>query len=200
MKKHLIFLMIFFALFAVVLSACTIDEMMSAENQTWQDSYAKLLRKSSGKEFFLFDIDDDGIPELLVGGPPIEMDKYAEYDVYTYKENNNVHIGDVSTLHSSSLWIDNNNGLLGYAYGAGAGATHRYFIDNGILCYDDEIYGYFYDNNGNYTEWFRDLDGSKIIVTEEIEDEYQRIWNGKVELERYDVTENNIKKVIHGGI
>ena len=168
------------------------------ETKTWQDAYAALLRGTSDKFFFLCDIDRNEIPELLIGGPQTETDKYADYDVYIFKNYVIKCIGTVGTLRLGYLWLDNNGGILGYAYGAGGGETYRYYIDNDVICHDGVVYGYYYDGDGNYTEWFRSPDGSEIIVTEETEDEYQRIRKSNIELECYDITESNITTVIYG--
>lgn len=168
------------------------------ETQTWQEAYVELLQELSGKEFFYFcDIDGDQISELLIGGSSADTDKYAHYDVYTYKNYKIEHLGEVDTLRSDGhLWIDNNGGILGYSYGAGSGGTHRYHIDNGALCSDGEVHGYYY-SEGNQINWFRGSDGNEIIITE---DEYQHIINSLIELERYNITESNIIKVISGEI
>ena len=136
----------------------------------------------------------------MIGGPSTDTDKYANYDVYIFENYTIECIGAVGTLNWSCVWIDNKGGILGYAYGAGGGGTYRYYIDNGALFHDGEIYGYYFDDDGNQVEWFRGADGSEIIVTEEIEDEYQYIWNNKIELESYDITESNIVKVIYGKV
>lgn len=222
MKRRFIYLALSLFFLAEILSACMNDtpptttvpsetpEMLpdpttalipsSLETQTWQDVYAELLRNSSSKEFFLGDIDDDGIPELLVGGPPNDADKYANYDVYTCKSSIIEYLGAADTLSWSFFWLDNNGGILGYSYGAGGGSTYRYYIDDGVLCYDDEVYGYYFDSEGNDIRWFRGTDGDKIIVTEETEYEYQCIWKSRVKLERWSITEDNITTVIYGGI
>jgi len=166
--------------------------------QTWQDAYAWLLQESESKEFFLCDIDADEIPELLVGGPEDpNNNSHNRYYAYTYQDNQIVFIGDIYTR--TDLWIDNSNGILGYAYGAGSGESHRYYMSHGMLCYDGDVIGYYYDNNGNIIDWFRGLDGSEIIVTDETEAEYRRIKNSYTVLERYDITETNIAKVIYCG-
>lgn len=220
MKKQFLFFLLSFVLFAGVLSACTTDApspstamppeiselpfspqptltLSPVEIQTWRDAYAELLRVSNMRKFFLCDIDGDGIPELLTGGASTDTDKYADYDVYKYINDTIECIGIVGTLSSGSLWLDNNGGILGYSYGAGAGGTYRHYIKNGVLCYDGEIYGYYFDGDGNQIEWFRGSDGSKIIVTEDTEEEYQRILNSKIELKSYDITEANIARVIY---
>jgi len=97
------------------------------------------------------------------------------------------------------LWLDDNGGVLGYSYGAGGGETYRYYIDNGVLCYDGVVYGYDYDSDGNCTEWFRGADGNKMIVNEATKSEYENIWNSQIELERYTITEDEISMVIYGG-
>jgi len=221
MRKRFIYFVLL-VLLAGVLSACKNDALptvtassetqkllpgaaaalkpLSIETQTWQEAYAELLQELSGKEFFyVCDIDGDGIPELLIGGPSADTDKYAHYDVYTYRSYKIERLGEVSTLSSDGyLWIDNNGGILGYSYGAGSGGTYRYYIDNGVLCSDGEVHGYYYDSDGNQINWFRGFDESEIIITEEMEDEYQRILNSQIELERYNITESNIAKVIYG--
>lgn len=168
--------------------------------KTWQDAYAELLQDCSGAEFYICDIDCDGSPELLIGGPVVNMGKYADYDVYTYRDNIVKCLGTAETLSWSSFWLDGNCGILGYSYGAGGGGTYRYYIDNDALCYDGEVDGYYYDSEDNCIEWFRGADGSKIIVTEETKYEYERIWNSMIELERYTVNNDTILKVIYGGM
>lgn len=222
LKKLYIFFVLFQVLLAVVLSACTNDTLStptfpteipelltnsapdirpsSNETKTWQEAYAELLRESSGKEFFLCDIDRDGILELLISGPSTDMAKYANYDVYTYKNYLIEYLGEIGTLSWSGLWLDNNSGILGYSYGAGGGGTYRFYIDNGVLCYDGEVYGYYYDSAGNRTKWFRGSDGDNIIVTEETENEYECIWKSMIKLESYSITEDNITTVIYDGV
>ena len=208
MKRMFATLLPPFLLLFGVLSACTINEPSlpatetsstgptltpsPIEIQSWQDAYAELLRESSGQEFFLVDIDNDGIPELLVGGQMIDWGKYAEYYVYTYTDNTLVHLGEISTLSWSCLWIDNNNGILGSASGAGGGGIYRSYIEGGILNYDGEVYEYYND-----TVWFRDSDGNMVIVTEETEDEFQRMWDSLIELESYEITEANIARIVY---
>ena len=169
----------------------------SEEFQTWQDAYAWLLRESDSKEFFLCDIESDKIPVLLVGEPenPINI-SHKSYNAYAYQDNQITLIGDIYTR--TNLWIDNSNGLFGYAYGAGSGEAYRYYISHDLLCYDCDVSGYYYDD-GKIIYWFRGSDGSKIIVTDETEAEYQRIQNSYIGLERYDTTEANIMEVIYGG-
>lgn len=180
-------------------NTCTDNTQSSLKAQMWQDAYAAQLRGSLGNDFFLCDIDSNGIPELLIGGPSIDSGKYANYDVYTYGDNTVECLGKVVTLSWSSLWLDDNGGVLGYSYGAGGGETYRYYIDNGVLCYDGVVYGYDYDSDGNCTEWFRGADGSKMIVNEATKSEYENIWNSQIELERYTITEDEISMVIYGG-
>lgn len=213
MKKHILFYLVIIALLNGVLSACTVDRpsaskidamsiaalptYMPIEVSSWQDDYAELLRKSDSEKFYLCDIDENGTLELLVGGVLADWSKYQEYDVYTYKNNAIVHIGVISTLSSGSLWLDNNRGILGYAYGAGSGGTYRYYIDNDELCYDDEVYGYNYTLSGEQTEWFRDADGNKKILSEETEQEFQVLWGNNITLEGYEINESSIKEVIY---
>lgn len=166
--------------------------------QMWQDAYAELLRESLGNDFYFCDIDNNGIPELLIGGPSSDTEKYAEYSVYTYKSNLIECLGTVETLRWSSLWLDDNGGILGYSYGAGGGGTYRYCIDNDVLRYDGEVEGHYYDSEGNYFEWFRGADESRIIVTEENKYEYERIWKSMIDLERYIASEDTILTVIYG--
>lgn len=175
------------------------NELLTAENPIWQDVYAEMLQKLSGNEFYLCDIDGNGTPELLIGGPSTDTDKYSEFDVYTYRDSKAECLGSVSTLRSSSLWLDDNCGILGYSYGAGSGGTHRYYMEDGLLNYDDEVSGYYY-SEGNQIEWFRDMDGSKIIVTDENRNEHDRIWKSLRSLERYIVTDETIQTVIYGGV
>lgn len=175
------------------------EESSDLLGQTWQDAYADMLRKSLGNLFYLCDIDSDGISELLLGGPSSDTDKMAEFEVYGYKSNLVESLGTVATLRWSSLWLDDHGGILGYAYGAGGGGTYRYYINNDILCYDDEVEGYSYDLEGNEIRWFRGLDGSRIVVTKENESEYDTIWKRWVTLERYIASEDTISTVIYGG-
>ena len=161
------------------------NEQLSVDNQMWQDAYAEMLRDLSGNDFYLCDIDENGIPELLIGGPSTDTDKHTEFDVYTYKERKAECLGTVSTLRWSSFWLDENGGILGYSYGAGAGGTYRYYIDNDILCYDGEVSGYYYDSEGIYIEWFKGSDGSDIIITDENRHENENILNSMRVLERY---------------
>lgn len=169
------------------------------QSGNWQDVYAGMLQELSGNEFYLCDIDESGIPELLIGGLSTDTDKYSEFNVYTYKDSKVECIGKVATLRFSSLWLDDNCGILGYSYGAGSGGTYRYCIDNGFLNYDDEVSGYYYDGEGNHIEWFRGKDGSEIIVTEENRNEYDESWKSLRELERYVVVDETIRTVIYGG-
>ncbi len=164
----------------------------------WQDTYADLLKKSIGNNFYLCDIDSDGTPELLIGGPSSDTYKYDEYDIYTYKNNQAECLGTIGTLRWSSFWLDGNCGILGYSYGAGGGGTFRYYIDDGVLYDDGGVNGYYYDSNGNCIEWFRGPDKSEIIVTEENKFEYERIWESMIGLERYIATDDTIATVIYG--
>jgi hypothetical protein len=182
----------------VIVFVLLTDGLLPTAYPSWQDAYAALLRQSSHEAFYLVDIDNDGIPELLIGGQMPDWTKYAEYYVYTYKNNIAVYIGNVSTLSSSHLWTDKDNGILGYEYGAGEGGTIRFYIDSGAIQFDDTIQGYFYDRDGNFTVWFRGADGSMVIVTKETEDEYLRILNSQIELESHAITEDNIEKIIYG--
>ena len=158
-----------------------------------------MLQGLSGNEFYLCDIDGNGIPELLIGGPSTDTDKHSEFDVYTYRDSKAEHLGEISTLRWSSLWLDDDCGILGYSYGAGAGGTYRYYIDNDLLNYDDEVSGYYYNSEGNRTEWFRGVDGSQIIVTDENQDEYNKSWQSLHTLERYIVSDEAIRAVIYEG-
>lgn len=214
MKRKFIYLLIPSMLFVGIFSACNnyatskISEQLSnsvltevpsqVDTQTWQDAYTELLRETTSKEFFLCDIDQDELPELLIGGPSTDTDKYANYDVYIFKEDTIECIGSVGTLSWSFLWLDSNKGILGYDYGAGSGGMHRYYIDNGALYNEGEVNGYYYDSEGDCIEWFRNSDGVKTIVTEKTEDEYQSIYSRYIKLECYDITEVNITKVIYG--
>jgi hypothetical protein len=164
---------------------------------SWQDSYANLLRESDGKDFLLCDIDLSGIPELLIGEPSNGTHKHNEYNVYSYRNGDVIHIGEFGSLATSSLWTDGNGGILGYSYGAGAGGTYRAYVDNGVLYHEGEIFGYYYDGDGNYTRWYRDSDGIEVIVTDETNSEYQRIWESMIELESYEINEANITRVIY---
>ena len=200
-KKQFIYGIFLLVLLIAGLSACSVSADVLTETltegQTWQDLYAGVLRESNDKEFFLCDIEGDGVPELLVGGPETDTGKYANYDVYIYKNNVTECIGDVGTLSWSCLWLDHSGGILGYSYGAGGGGTYRCYIEDGKLYEDGEIYGYRFDDNGTQVEWFRGRDGNEIIVTEETEDEYQSILDAHIEIQRSDITEANILKVIY---
>lgn len=95
--------------------------------------------------------------------------------MYKYKNNILGCLGTVNTISSSSLRLDGKGGLLGYLYEAGQGGTHRYYMDKVVLYNDDEVDGYYFGSEGNFTEWFRGGDGSKAIVTEGTSSEYESI-------------------------
>lgn len=168
-----------------------------AEDGSWQDAYAALLRETDNTQFYLCDIDGDGIPELFAGGTPDDV-KYAEYDVYTFDNNSLINIGGVSTLKSDTLELDHNHGILSYDYGAGEGGMNRFYKENHKLCENGMVYGYYYSPDGQQVKWFRDEDGNTTILSKETEDECRRLWGNELTLECYNKTEDNIEKVIYG--
>ena len=179
-----------------MLSLFLLAGSFSNSAEEWQDAYAWLLWESICDEFYLCDIDADGIPELLVGGPEDpRTSSHKSYNVYMYIDHQIVFIGDVFTR--TELWIDNNN-VFGYDYGAGSGEVLRYNMNFGILYFDGEVSGYFYDK-GDIIYWFRGSDGNNIIVTDETEAEYQRIQDSYIKLNRYNISVTNIIKIIYGG-
>lgn len=173
--------------------------VMNAVGALWRDAYAQLLRDSPDEYFYLCDIDGNNIPELLIGGPSTDTDKYADYDVYTYRNNKAECLGTVGTLNQEgNLWLDESGGILGYSYGAGSGGTDRHYIENGVLYEDGDVHGYYFDSRGNLIEWFRGNDGNKVIVDDETKDEYDRIRKSETELQRHTITEEEISAVIYG--
>lgn len=113
MRKHDAHLAFIIALFAIFSAGCAVTPTTPPDIATpvtaeapvtpptkihsWQDDYAKLLRTSDKDQFYLCDINNDGIYEILIGGVMANWGKYSEYDVYTYSDNAPVPIGDVTS-------------------------------------------------------------------------------------------------------
>jgi len=57
-----------FSLLLASLILFTSMTFVNADNSVWQDAYSKVIRNSSGSNFTLLDVSDDGIPELFCPG------------------------------------------------------------------------------------------------------------------------------------
>lgn len=105
-----------------------------------QEVYAKIA--ASSDSYWLYDIDKDGIPELLVQYGDCEAAYHTK--CYTYREGEVVCIGDFACGHTSLWSWPGENGILQLFYGV----QKRLTIEEGGL----SVHGYSFDIPQGYYE------------------------------------------------
>ncbi len=99
-----------------------------APKSPWEDAYMKILKalkdEYSRYNFSLYDVDEDGTPELFLAS-------YGFYTIYTYKDGKVVNLGTVN--HHLFMWDEKNSFITVGGLGAGASGAMMYKIENGQL-------------------------------------------------------------------
>ncbi|MCL2573076.1 MAG: hypothetical protein FWE34_00815 [Defluviitaleaceae bacterium] len=182
-------------------------ETLSQFFQTWQDAYIALLREYSGRElvqwhglggqFVLFDIDLDGVPELLVAN---SFHFQGYFAVYTFAN------GVIVPIESEVFYdygvmlapLGNRAGIITDSFEAGFSSTALMVIEGRRLVAETRLHSASTFATGNIATW--QIDGWAVPEAE-FEAAYRAIIgeHGENELiERHDISEPTIQNVIFG--
>lgn len=134
-------------------------------------------------KYSLYDIDKNGIPELLIGTG--ESDYLSVLDIFTYSDDTVVHLLDGGERWYLTLYKD---GIIGeYGSGGAAYSIQRYFTigEDGTSCIT-ELY---YDINGD-NRTVEDIDGN-LLPLEDVENRYLDIFE-KIELDWTTISESGL--------
>lgn len=116
--------------------------------QEWQQAYYEVLCKARWQNgmaeeqdllpfegYYLYDIDKDGMPELLLKQGTCEADYWA--DIYTWRKGETICLGGIGMGHTSLYTWEGENALLSYwAHMGGAFAT-KISIDGDEFLWDE---------------------------------------------------------------
>jgi len=184
---------------------------------TWQDAYAALLMEYAElppmgehftRGFILYDIDKDGIPELIITRARQGFLDYPDYlsteAIYTFRSNNVIRLrGWFSTYNSAFAPADNQPGIVVQSWHEG---TRLLVIDGDSLAPKHNIFprrGYL----GEASSWYSWQPGGFIVITEEeyieLRDSFVPPWEEGELSERAavwpaDITETNIYNLVFG--
>lgn len=176
---------------------------------TWQDAYAEFLREyipatevnfdtfDEGSEeqirygaflaggypvypfFYLYDMDKDGIPELIL----IDVTSVFDGDVYAYKDGSIFRAGGIAfyTFGGLGIPLDESEGLYSdIGYKGHYGEIYFYALDDGVLT-GEMVLEYNKEHSPYHRGWPDDFEGFTWI-------------------DYCEVTEANIIEVIYGGV
>ena len=126
----------------------------SASDDSWQQAYLDVLQEtvivyepqvediSVENSYFVYDIDKDGIPELVVKTGTCEADYMAA--VFSCRNGQAVRIGEVDAGHSSFYGDPIHGGLIIHQGHSGFASGWRYLLENGQIAsehlFDDNLY------------------------------------------------------------
>ena len=193
------------------------------ENVGWQTAYADLLRKvqnfgyvereytipgsfDTPPLFYLYDIDVDGIPELILlsyDGAWTE----PSCNVYTYTDNSVIRVGRIIWHWFGSIGApdDFSEGLFSDAsYKGHYGSLYYYTLKNGelieqLICKyhfrptaEEKGYIVIYDDNGNVSSVIQDDETGYAENSPEARELLHQSW-----FDFYQITEENIQSAIY---
>lgn len=125
---------------SMLLVCCIITSLISstalASENDWQQAYKANLQEypqsidSYNTEYTLYDIDKDGIPELII------KCGIAKYYIYTFEKNKSKLCGEFYWVYSNCLYENDDNGII--VWNGGMGPFHLeyislYVLSNGVL-------------------------------------------------------------------
>ena len=173
----------------------------SKERPAWKDAYWQLIQSqpqegsttfgSDMRRYCLYDIDKDGVPELLLRLGTCEAD--FQGNVYGFNGETVQFLGSIPLSHSSFYSYPSGNGVLTHAGHMGYAAGYRYYLDWGAL-QSEEINADFVDARGEYIDMSEIIPGAAYIQETELTnslplDEYETIavfYNGTVPTAGHD--------------
>ncbi len=121
----------------------------------WQNGMAEEQDQLPSEGYYLYDIDKDGIPELLLKHGSCEANYWA--DIYTWRKGETICLGGIGMGHTSLYTWEGENALLSYwAHMGGAFAT-KISIDGDEFLWDEFFQEDLYaamreDSDAGYTD------------------------------------------------
>ncbi len=141
-----------------------IDEV-HLNDSDWQESYKSVLQDSINgklaknepvKYYYVYDIDKDDIPELIVGFGEDEASNHGQVYKYDTTKGRAIQIGDIGLGHSVLYTYPEGNGILQSMAHMDGQTINKFFIDNGEIK-EEELFSEVIDFN-NEDEWYTDVD------------------------------------------
>jgi|GEM_PF-4508985 len=143
-----------------------------APKSPWEDAYMKLFKalkdELSRYNFALYDVDEDGSPELFLASSGI-------YTIYTYKDGKVINLGTVN--HHLFMWDEKNSFITVGGLGAGASGALMFKLENGQLSEAEVVFYSEYPENAQIGTYF--INGRTVT-----EDVYQAESNAYVNSSR----------------
>lgn len=144
----------------------------------WQDDYRSILLGSADektKGYFLYDIDKDDMPELIIKSGTCEADYCGT--VYSADENGNAYyVGDLQIGNTFLHSDPGENGMVLQWVGMGTNMFHRLSLENGKLIFEKVLEENAARDGGEYTEVDSVFPGSKELEYIDINDT-QALYN-----------------------
>ena len=155
----------------LTISKKNVNGSSNAGSVTWNDGFAKILSSGSGNGYsneplsgyYVYDIDKDGIPELILDFGEIEASKHGIILKYDTDKNAVIKVGEVATGDSCFYTYPNGNGILWEVAGMGEQTVYRLSLQNNTIKKEQIYYNYDESPDSEYTDIGKIVSGSEYI-------------------------------------